>query len=131
MMRTKKIGEAELELLRYVSSQGAVTVRQATEHFAPTHGYVRTTLQQMMERLTKKGFLKREPIGGAYHYSAAEPEATLDRSLVSRFVENTLSGSVSPFVSYLAESENLSDDDLDRLRQLVTELEAKRKENKR
>ena len=52
--------------------------------------------------------------------------ASVLRSAVSRFVPGTLGGSVSPFVQYLAEAEDLSEDEVAELQTLVARLRARR-----
>ncbi len=51
------------------------------------------------------------------------------RSAVGSFVEKTLSGSVSPFVAWMSERGEVSDDELAELEALVTRLQSRRKES--
>ncbi len=126
-MLEKRIGKSELELLQFIAKRGRVTLREAFESFAVERGYVRTTLQQMMERLRKKGFLDREKEDRVFHYFSTEPADTLQTSLVQRFVEGTLSGSVSPFVAYLNSRGGVTEQELHELRRLVEKLEQEEK----
>ena len=48
------------------------------------------------------------------------------RGFVRDFYENTLQGALSPFVAYLAEESEVSDEQIDELKQLVSDLERKR-----
>jgi predicted transcriptional regulator len=50
------------------------------------------------------------------------------RSAVGSFVEKTLSGSLSPFVAYLSERAEVSDEELAELESLVAQLQSQRKE---
>jgi predicted transcriptional regulator len=127
MARQSHIGQAELEVLQFIADRGKVTVRQAADHFGESKGYVRTTLLQMMERLRKKGFLKRTMVDGLYHYESVDETSTIYRSLIERFVEGSLGGSLAPFVAYLTAQGDVSDDELTQLKQLVDQLETKRK----
>jgi predicted transcriptional regulator len=47
--------------------------------------------------------------------------------VVGGFVEQTLRGSVSPFVAFLAESEDVTEDELEELEALVFRLQSKKK----
>ena len=49
--------------------------------------------------------------------------------MVERFVERTLGGSVSPFVSYLADTAQVSEDELAELEELVSRLQSRRGED--
>ena len=112
-----KIGPAQLEVLRYIQDHHPVTVRQVAEHLAETRGLTRTTALNVMERLREKGYLDREPVEGVFRYFPIQPKPQLLRGLVRDFVEQMLGGSLEPFVAYLAEEANLSDEELARLRQ--------------
>jgi len=122
-MGREKLGEAELEVLRYVSDRDGATVREAAEHFAEARGLARTTVLTMMERLRKKGFLLREETETGFRYQASQSKATVLRGLVGDFVERSLGGSLQPFVAYLAEKRGVTADELAELRSLVDELE--------
>jgi predicted transcriptional regulator len=50
------------------------------------------------------------------------------RGAVASFVEKTLSGSVSPFVAWMAERGEVSDAELAELEALVARLQSRRKE---
>jgi len=121
---------AELEMLGYVSQHHPVSVRRATEHFAASSGWARTTVLTLMERLREKGYLTRAKIGGVNHYSPAAPRAELLRGFVLRFVQKALGGSLAPFMAYLGTDAELSDAELEELKQVVRELEARRQQEK-
>ena len=122
----RSLGERERALLHHVAAAGGSTVGEAAEGFGMPHGLARSTVLTMMERLRKKGFLRRVRAGGVWRYlSQASPDELL-RSAVASFVSRTLAGSVTPFVSYLVESAEVSDDELAELEQLVARLQSRR-----
>jgi len=116
------LGQAQLEILRYIQDHHPATVRQVAEHLAETRGLTRTTALNVMERLREKQYLTREQIGGVYHYSPSLSTPHLLRSLVRDFVARTLGGSLEPFVAYLVEEADLSEEEQERLRQRVQDL---------
>ena len=123
--KEQKVGRAELEILHYVQDHHPVAVRDVADHFAESHGHVRTTILNVMERLRKKGFLTRRKAEGVFQYEPRVGKADLLRSLVRDFVEKTLGGSLSPFVAYLSRDAKLSEEELKELRELVEELKGK------
>ena len=127
-MSGKSIGDQELALLRYVAEAGPVPVAQAAEGFGAPRGLARSTVLTMMQRLHQKGHLKRRTVDGVFHYRAASSPGELLQGAVRSFVEKTLSGSVSPFVSYLTERSEVSDDELAELERLVDRLKSQRRE---
>ena len=126
-MKHPTLGQAEWEILRYVAENHPVSVRQVVEHVAHTKGQARTTVLTVMERLRAKGYLGRRKCGGVYQYGPKVPLAELLNRMVKSFVENTLSGVVSPFFAYLSQSAHVSDEQLGELKQLVRDLETQRK----
>jgi len=76
----------------------------------------------MMERLRRKGHLVRRAEGGIYRYRVAVAAGEAVRRTVADFVARTLAGSVSPFVAYLAEREDLTPEELAELERLVARL---------
>ena len=123
--KEQKVGRAELEILHYVQDHYPVTVRDVADHFAESHGHVRTTILNVMERLRKKRFLTRRKVEGVFRYEPRMGKADLLQSLVRDFVEKTLGGSLSPFVAYLSREAKLSEEELKELRELVEELKGK------
>ncbi|MBB6050105.1 BlaI/MecI/CopY family transcriptional regulator [Armatimonas rosea] len=120
------LGNLELEILQHITEHAPVTVGQVTESFAVPRGFTRSTINTSVERLFKKGYLTRtaEPEGTVFRYSPAVPSEEVLSGLVERFVENTLAGSLSPFVAYFARRKPLSAEEVAQLRSLVDTLEA-------
>ncbi|MBW3623087.1 MAG: BlaI/MecI/CopY family transcriptional regulator [Armatimonadetes bacterium] len=114
------LGAQELEVLRFVADHAPATVRLVTEQFGEARGLARTTIQTMMERLRKKGYLIRTKADeGTYQYSPSLAQTDLLLSLVQNFVEKTLGGSISPFLAYLSESPDLTPEEIEELRRLL------------
>ena len=128
-MAQSSIGEQELALLRHIADRGAVSVAEAVEQFGIGRGLARSTVLTMMERLRKKGHLGRRLVEGLYRYRARTSSANLLKGAVRHFVEGKLNGSVAPFLAYLSEARDVSDEQLRELEAIVARLNAgKRKE---
>ena len=127
-MRKPTIGDQELALLQHIEEGGAASVGEVAASFGEPRGLARSTVLTMMERLRGKGFLKRRQLRGMYRYSTVTGAGEAMRSAVGSFVEKTLSGSVSPFVAWLSERAEVSDDELAELEALVEQLQSRRRE---
>ena len=123
----KPVGDQELALLRFVSEAGQTTVAQAVERFGQPRGLARSTVLTMMERLRRKGHLARRPVDGIYRYTPRTAPGAAVRQAVQTFVDRTLGGSITPFVTYLAERERLSDTELAELETLLARLQSGRR----
>jgi predicted transcriptional regulator len=119
-----KLGAAELEILQIVQQRQPVTVGDVARRVAAESGKARTTVATMVGRLLSKGFLTRKKIEGKFHYSARLSTSELNQGLVQRFVEQTLGGSLSPFVAYLVDKPDLSPTEIDQLQHLLVELKS-------
>jgi predicted transcriptional regulator len=122
----KAVGEQELSVLRYVAEHGPVTVGEVAERFGEAEGLARSTILTVMERLRKKGHLTRRKVEGVFQYSSPLPASELLRGMVGDFVERTLAGSLSPFVTYLAEAEDVSEEELQQLQDVVAQLQSRK-----
>jgi predicted transcriptional regulator len=123
----KSIGDQELALLRFVSDAGHITVGQAAERFGQPRALARSTVLTMMERLRKKGHLARKLHDGLYHYAPRTAPGAAVREAVRNFVDRTLDGSIAPFVAYLGEREEVSDEDFAELKAQLARLQGQRR----
>ena len=122
-MKQNPLGDQELQVLRFVTDNAPITVREVVERFGEPRGLARTTILTVMERLRKKNYLTRRSQDGAFAYSPALAKNELMHNLVENFVEKTLGGSLTPFVAYLADAKGLSEAQIAELRKLVSEME--------
>jgi predicted transcriptional regulator len=120
-MQKAPLGELQLEILRFLSTHGPLSVGEVTARFGEPRGLARTTVLTVMERLREKGYLTRTKADGVFRYAPYAGKAELLRDLVHEFVEKALEGSVSPFFAYLAGEKALSDEEVAALRQLLEE----------
>lgn len=129
MGRKATIGDRELALLQHLSKHGQASVGDVAASFGKRHDLARSTVLTMMERLRAKTYLKRRKVKGVYRYNIATGPGEAMRGAVAGFVDKTLGGSVSPFVAFLAERGQVSDDELVELEALVATLQSQREES--
>jgi predicted transcriptional regulator len=122
-VQPSKLGEHELEILKFIAQRPEVTSSDVAEHFADARQVARTTVVTMMERLRNKGYLIRKKSGGVFRYSSRIAESTLLQSLMRDFVDRVLGGSMEPFVSFLAGRAKLTERQVENLTQIIREIE--------
>lgn len=126
-MILKPLGDQELALMQWLADRGGATVGEAAEEYGAPRGLARSTVLTMMERLRGKGHLERRPVDGVFRYESAASSSELLQGVVASFVEKTLGGSLSPFVTYLSEAPvEVSASELAELEALVARLQARR-----
>lgn len=124
-----QLGRLESELLERIWRRGEISVRDCYAELAPRLAY--TTVMTTMDRLHKKGLLRRRKVGKAYFYAAAltlqEYQARLTHHLLEMFLhdDNNEGAVLSHFVNAVSDTDASL---LERLDQLV---KAKRRELRR
>jgi predicted transcriptional regulator len=131
MAKTRKealpaLSEAQLEIMHLVWQQGEVTVTDVWTELARRRPVARNTILTLMDRLEKKGWLKRRVEGQAHTYTAAAPRATTLRQLVRRLVDAAFAGSAEALVLALLEGRGVSDEEARRIRQLIDQARNRR-----
>ena len=126
----KPLGQVQLEVLQYIADHHPVRVSDVAKHFAKQAGKARTTILTVMEKLREKKYLTRRKRDGAFHYSPRHSKSDLMATVVHRFVQESLGGSLSPVIAYLADSRGLTDSEIAKLKELVGDLETRQKDNK-
>jgi predicted transcriptional regulator len=124
MSGRKTLGEQELQMLRYIAEHAPVSAGEVSSGFGEANGLARSTVETVMERLRKKGFLIRTRDHGAYRYRPTVAQQDLMGGLVEKFVEKTLAGSLVPLVTYFSKQNRLSESEMAELERLVAKLQA-------
>ena len=130
-MQPTTLGDQELALLRFVSEHGPITTGEAAAKYGEPNGLARSTIETVLSRLHKKGYLTRTKKASVLRYEAVlEPQEVMG-GLVEQFVEKTLGGSLVPLVTYFVSQNQLSDTEIAELQLLVSKLESGKKERDR
>lgn len=127
MSKIKRLPDAELEIMNALWDADAPLTAAELETALPGPPRARTTLLTLLARLEEKGCVTREKQGRGYLYTAALTRAAYlsaeSRSLWGRL----FGGSPRNFVAALAETDTLTDADIDELAEYLEEL--KKREN--
>lgn len=122
-----ELGSLELELMEIVWSRGDGNVRDVASKLERPLAY--TTVMTTLDRLYKKGLLKREKVERAFVYSARMPREVWERRRAGSLIARFLSGpcpSRELLVSCLLDA--VGDRDAAVLDELEKEIRKKRKE---
>ena len=131
MKKLPQISEAEFEVMRIVWDQGPVSTNEVTDQLVQSTDWSPKTIQTLIRRLVTKGALTYKKKGRMFVYTAAVEEGEYLRSKTSSFVEHYFSGNISALVSSYLESTALSAEDIESLRDVLSEADKTGKDGKR
>jgi predicted transcriptional regulator len=81
----------------------------------------RNTVLTLMDRLEKKGWLKRRASGQTHFYAATSPRAASLGRVVRRLVDSAFAGSADALVLALLEGRGVSDEEARRIQRLIAD----------
>jgi BlaI family penicillinase repressor len=113
------LSPSETEILRLVWKLKEATVQQVCEKLPARRRIAYATVQTLLRRLEKKGYVRHRLAGKAHvFYPAVASERVIKRS-VNDFLERLFGGDPLPLVQHLAEHGKIGVEDLERLKKLV------------
>ena len=123
MRRTlNPLGETEMEVLQHVWDLGSATVSDVHGRILATRTVAYTTVMTVLKKLAKKGYLAFERDGSAYVYSAARSPEEVRATLLRGLIDKVFKGSGPALVQTLVRHEDLSEAEVEGLRQIVASL---------
>ena len=112
---------AQFEIMAVVWERGRIgaTVAEVWESVVESRNVTRTTVLNLIDRLEKRGWLKRRQRKGVFHYTAVFGRKRTAKLLAGEFVDDFFGGSATDLVMSLLGSKQLKSDEIDRLRRLL------------
>jgi predicted transcriptional regulator len=118
--RLPALSPSETEILRLVWQVGKATVQEVCDSLPARRKIAYATVQTLLRRLEKKGYLKHDIRGKAHVFSpAVKQEAVIKRS-VGDFLERLFGGDPIPLMQYLSEHGKIGAEDIEKLKRLVS-----------
>ena len=118
---------SELEILGVLWERGPSTVRevrQALDARRPT-GY--TTVLKLLQIMTEKGLVRRDERERAHRYTPRLPRERTEQQIVGDLLDRAFGGSSSRLVLRALSSRKATPEELDRIRELLDEIEGKKR----
>ena len=119
-MPPTRITRAELRLMRVLWDRGPLAIRDVRDALPARARPSYPTIQTLMYRLEAKGAVKRlsKRMGSAHVFAAVTPQSAVQAGLLEDVIA-IFGGRRLPLVSHLIESGELSETELDQLRELL------------
>jgi len=113
------LSPSETEILRLVWQLDKATVQDVCDKLPSRRKIAYATVQTLLRRLEKKGYLKHYIQGKAHvFFPAVKREHVIKRS-VGDFLDRLFGGDPIPLMQYLAEHGKISGDDIEELKRLT------------
>lgn len=113
------LSPSETEILRLVWQLDKATVQQVCDKLPARRKIAYATVQTLLRRLEKKGYIKHHNRGKAHvFFPSVKQEAVIKRS-VRDFLERLFGGDPVPLMQYLAQHGKINTEDVEKLKQLV------------
>ena len=118
--------DRELEALKVLWDKRQVTVRDVWRVLSaaePELAY--TTALSLMQVMEQKGLVGHRVDGKAYVYFPRVERKNVFERLASRFLERVFDGAVDEYLVHALQGRRPSDEELDRLEQMISEAKAR------
>jgi len=113
------LSPSETEILRLVWQLDKATVQEVCDNLPNKRKIAYATVQTLLRRLEKKGYIKHKVKGKAHvFYPAVKQEAVIKRS-VGDFLQRLFGGNPIPLMQYLAQHDKINPEDIEKLKELV------------
>ncbi len=128
----RDVTDAELAVLEGLWEMGPSSVRQLVDRLYPEGGpSAPATVQKLLERLEAKSFVARDRCAGTHRFAATVNRGTLISTRLRGLVEKLCGGSLASLFTHLVQTESLSHQEREALRELVEQWDPAREKTRR
>jgi predicted transcriptional regulator len=120
--------DLQMAILRVIWTRDGATVPFVTTALRDSRGLAQSTVATVMNRLEKRGVLRREGDPRDYVYHALVTEADVRRAMVQQLTTLLFDGEASALVSHLVEASEVDANDLEYAMELLREAEERDEE---
>lgn len=117
--KLQAMSPTETEILRLVWQLNEATVQQIRDQLPADRSLAYNTVQTLLCRLERKGYLKHFNKGRAHVFCPLVKRREVIKSTVGDFLGRLFGGDPKPLVQFLAEDGKIDEEDIKRLRELI------------
>lgn len=121
MPRKKRpaLSPSETQILRLLWELGEATVQKVADQLPPDRSIAYATVQTLLRRLERKGYVTHESQGKAHVFRPAVRKDEVIQRTVGDFVDRLFGGDPLPLMMHLADHSELDGEDIERLKKLL------------
>ena len=125
-----KITESEQIILNLLWEKGGLSIQQMVEELEADTGWTRHAVISFLKKMESKGTVRYEEQGRTkYYYAVAERDAVVIESTQS-VLNKFFGGKLGMMVSYMADANKLTEEDVAELHALLDKLAADKEERR-
>lgn len=113
------LSPAETEILQIVWKLNQAAVQQVLDELPKDRPIAYATVQTLLRRLEKKGYIVHTTEGKAHIFRAVVQKDKVLKSAVTGFLDRLFGGDALPLVQYLAENKQITASDIDQLKDIL------------
>lgn len=114
-----RFNDSEWLVMRRLWASAPATVRDVLEALEPETGWAYSTVKTVLQRLADKGAVEVEKRGNVSWFTPLVAEQSAQRKALQSLLDRVFGGSVGGLVQHLADEDELSDADRERLAELL------------
>ena len=118
--------QSELEILAVLWDAGPATVREVQQELEARRPTGYTTVLKLLQIMTEKGLVRRDERERAHRYAPKLPREKTETQIVGDLLDRAFGGSSSRLVMRALSSRRATPEELDRIRELLNEIEEER-----
>src|SRR5437879_4898090 len=114
-----RMGKVQLEIMRILWRRGRATAREITEEMSQTQRTAHSTVQTLLRQLQAKGAVTYDVEDRTFVYRPLYQQSEVAETVTRDLLARLFNGSVYSLMAHLLKHEEISDEDLARLRALI------------
>jgi predicted transcriptional regulator len=127
-MRSKaRLGDLQSAMMRVLWSRGEATAAEVHEALVGERGLAPTTIATMLRKMEDKGVVRHRVQGRQFVFVPTVSETEVRRSMVADIVFRLFAGDHAALVSHLLSEHEISRDELDEIRALLSARRGKQR----
>ncbi len=123
MRKRVRLAELQLAIMQVLWDRGEAAVADVREAIEPRHRVAHTTVATMLSRMETAGYVTHRSEGRANVYRSEIHREDVGQSMVSDLAERMFQGDRTQLVAHLLAGEDVTADELARLKKLVRQKE--------
>ena len=123
MKKIPRISESEWQVMKLLWAESPATANKIVEDLSLRTTWKPKTVKTLLNRLVKKQALGYEKKGREYHYYPLVAESECIKAESRSFLRRVYGGATKPMLAALLESDDLSPEDIQELKQILERKE--------